>query len=315
MANTATGSLGKVAVVGTGAVGGFYGGLLARSGQEVHFLFRSDYEAALKKGLKVTLLEEPCDTFKVEPLRAYRDAGEIGPCDWVIVAAKSTANPKLIEVLTPLLHSQTAFLTLQNGMGNVEWLRSSFGSSRRIVSGLCFTCLNRVAPAEVVNYFPGYVQFGELVGTLSEEGQQIMNAFRKSGVSCKAAESLDEALWRKLCWNVPFNGLTVAAGGITTDLILADQELTRRARSLMEEIQAAAYAHGVEIEDAFLDQQFELTQPMGAYKPSSLIDFLGGREVEVEAIWGEPLHRGQAAGVDMPELQRLHSELTAIQLE
>ena len=186
-------------MVGTGAIGGFYGGLLARSGQEVHFLFRSDYEVALKQGLQVTLQEEPHDTFKVKPLLAYCDAKEMGPCDWIIVAAKSTANARLVEVLDPLLDSQSALLTLQNGMGNVEWLRSSFGSSRRIVAGLCFTCSNRVAPAEVVNYFPGYVQFGELVGPLSEEGQQIMNAFRQSGVSCKAAESLDEALWRKLC--------------------------------------------------------------------------------------------------------------------
>ena len=126
----------------------------------------------------------------------------------------------------------------------------------------------------------------------------------------REAASLDEALWRKLCWNVPFNGLSVAAGGITTDLILADAGLAGRARVLMEELQEAAAAHGVEIEDKFLDRQFSLTKPMGAYKPSSLIDFLAGREVEVESIWGEPLRRGEAAGVAMPELRRLYRELS-----
>ena len=179
MANSRTGSLGKVAIVGTGAIGGFYGGLLARSGQQVHFLFRSDYEVAKEQGLRVTLLDEPRDTFRVKPLLAYCDAGEIGPCDWIIVATKSTANPRLVEVLRPMLDAQTAMLTLQNGMGNVEWLRNSFGPSRRVVAGLCFTCSNRVAPAEVVNYFPGYVQFGEPVGPLSGEGQQVIKAFRE----------------------------------------------------------------------------------------------------------------------------------------
>ena len=305
------GSLGKVAVVGTGAVGGCYGGLLARSGQDVRFLFRSDYEAALEKGLRITIHGDKRDSFQVEPLRAYCEAGEIGISDWVIVATKSTANSSLAEVLRPLVGSGTALLTLQNGMGNVEWLAERFGSSRRVVAGLCFTCSNRVAPCEVENYFPGYVQFGELGGPLSEEGRAVMGAFRNAGIQCRAAESLDDALWRKLCWNVPFNGLTVVAGGITTDLILEDKELTHRARCLMEEIQAAAFAHGIQIENEFLDQQFTLTEPMGAYKPSSLIDFLAGREVEVEAIWGEPLRRGQAVGVAMPELDRLHGELKA----
>ena len=82
-----------------------------------------------------------------------------------------------------------------------------------------------------------------------------------------------------------------------------------RANKLMLEIQAAAKAYGVQIEDAFLDRQFELTKPMGPYKPSSLIDFLDGKPVEVNAIWGEALRRGQARGVSMPELEFLHEEL------
>tara|TARA_B100001964_G_scaffold244001_1_gene323823 strand:+ start:314 stop:1273 length:960 start_codon:yes stop_codon:yes gene_type:complete len=314
LASGATGSLGKVAVVGTGAVGGCYGGLLARSGQDVHFLFRSDYEAALEKGLRITMHGNERDSFRVEPLRAYCEASEIGICDWVIVATKSTANLTLAGVLQPLVGSETALLTLQNGMGNVEWLTENFGPSSRVVAGLCFTCSNRMAPCEVENFFPGYVQFGEPNGPLSEDGRAVMQAFQNAGIRCKSAESLDDALWRKLCWNIPFNGLTVAAGGITTDLILADRELTRRARCLMEEIQSAAFALGIEIENEFLEQQFTLTESMGAYKPSSLIDFLAGREVEVEAIWGEPLRRGQTVGVAMPELQRLHDQLkTAVE--
>jgi len=302
--------LGKVGLVGPGAVGGYYGGMLARAGADVRFLFRSTHDAVLRDGLTLVLHASGKERVPVEPMRGYRDAEEIGPCDWVIIAAKATANPSLGEILVPLVGDQTHLLTLQNGMGSVERLIELFGEQRTVAGGLCFTCINRTSPTVVESIFPGYVQFGQLGCSLDEEARSMMNAFGEAGVDVREAASLDEALWRKLCWNVPFNGLSVAAGGITTDLILADAELAGRARVLMEELQEAAAAHGVEIEDKFLDRQFTLTRPMGAYKPSSLIDFLAGREVEVESIWGEPLRRGEAADVSMPELRRLYRELS-----
>ncbi|MDP4693171.1 MAG: 2-dehydropantoate 2-reductase, partial [Opitutales bacterium] len=100
-------------------------------------------------------------------------------------------------------------------------------------------------------------------------------------------------------------------GGITTDKILADPELARRVRSLMEEVQSAAALAGYAISDSFLQGQIDVTTTMGAYQPSSLIDFLDGRAVEVEGIWGEPLRRGQALGAAMPELVKLYGEILA----
>jgi 2-dehydropantoate 2-reductase len=108
---------------------------------------------------------------------------------------------------------------------------------------------------------------------------------------------------------VPFNGLAIVGGGITTDLILADTSLAARARRLMQEVQAAAALSGHEIADSFLQGQFDVTERMGAYRPSSLIDFLEGRAVEVEAIFGEPLRRGKSLGLAMPELEQLYAAL------
>ena len=144
---------------------------------------------------------------------------------------------------------------------------------------------------------------------MNEDCLRMVAAFKDSGVRVRSVDSLDEALWRKLCWNVPFNGLAIAGGGITTDLILADQDLARRARALMLEVQKGAAAYGIEIEDTFIDRQFELTEPMGAYKPSSLLDYLKGKPVELNAIWGEALKRGQSKGVNMPELNLLLTQL------
>jgi 2-dehydropantoate 2-reductase len=112
--------------------------------------------------------------------------------------------------------------------------------------------------------------------------------------------------WKKLVWNVPFNGLSIVAGEISTDVIVSDEGLSRLARGLMEEIIAVAAAIGMEIESDFIDEQFALTRSMGEYKPSSLVDYLAGRTVEVGAIWGEPLRLGIEAGLDLPKLETLY---------
>jgi 2-dehydropantoate 2-reductase len=133
--------------------------------------------------------------------------------------------------------------------------------------------------------------------------------FAAAGVDCQAEASLESVLWKKLCWNIPFNGLSIAGGSITTDLILADPSLNERAYLLMKEVQSAANARGHGFEDAHIKRQFVVTAGMGPYRPSSLIDFVEGRDVEVEGIWGEPLRRGLAAGVKMPETEKLVAEI------
>jgi 2-dehydropantoate 2-reductase len=153
------------------------------------------------------------------------------------------------------------------------------------------------------------VRIGELVGPARERTRDLAARFGRAGVDCAAVDSLADALWRKLVWNVPFNGLSITAGGVTTDVILARPELFTQARELMREVRTGAAAVGVEIPEAFLQRQIDVTYPMGAYKPSSLIDFLAGREVEIEAIWGEPLRRALAGGVSLPRLGALYAQL------
>ena len=301
--------LGRIGVVGPGAIGGFYGGMLAQSGEDVHFLFRSTFDDIVRDGLTLVRQSEQGRSSKVGNLHAYHTPSSLGPCDWIIVAVKATANSALEEIIRPMLGPSTRLLTLQNGMGNVENLHRLFGEDRQVMAGLCFTCINRTSPSVIESLLPGYVQFGQLDGQLSKDAETMVQSFEASGIKVRRADSLDDALWRKLCWNIPFNGLAIAAGGITTDLILADSKLKKRAHDLMLEVQSAAYAHGVEIEDSFLNRQFELTEPMGPYRPSSLIDFLDGKPVEVDAIWGEPLRRGIAKKVLMPETEKLLNEL------
>lgn len=303
------------ALVGPGAIGLYYGGLLANSGLRLSILARSDAAALRARGICIRRCgpDRPASGKPLHVLpHAVADTPQtIGAVDAVLITAKATANAPVADALEPLVTpGKTVLLTLQNGIGNAEFFRARFPENP-VLAGLCFVCVNRIAPATVENYLPGRVEIGSLGDAFEAEASSAVGRFREAGVKAAFAPALDRALWKKLCWNVPFNGLAIAAGGITTERILGDPELARRARRLMEEIRLIAAKRGHRIEDRFIEGQFEVTTSMGAYRPSSLIDFLAGRAVEVDAIWGQALRIGQGAGVDLPELQKLYREICA----
>lgn len=308
----------RFGLVGPGAIGLYYGGLLAQAGVGLHVLARSDFEVLEASGICMRMLDPQTDTLMceavVKPEQVAQTAGEIGLMDCVVIAAKSTVNGDLVESLKSLVEpGRTVILTLQNGMGNSEFFAEHFPDNPILV-GLCFVCVNRTGAGVVENYLPGRVEFGSLEDRWPELVESVARLFELGGSRATVSENLDAALWRKLCWNVPFNGLAIAEGGLTTDLILADRGLRMRARLLMEEVRAAAAKAGHRISDRFIEGQFEVTETMGAYRPSSLIDFLDGRPVEVDAIWGEPLRRGEVLNVEMPELRKLLATLDELLL-
>jgi 2-dehydropantoate 2-reductase len=297
----------KIGIVGTGAIGGWYAALLAEAGHEVHCLARTDFKTIQDNGL--TIRNKGQERI-VRVTSASPDAGAIGPCDLIVVTIKSTSNHALPELVRPLLGPTSIVVTLQNGMGNVEALAKLL-PVERVVAGLCFVCINRLAPAVIDTSLAGYVRMAAATGSINTAVETCVATFAAAGVDCQAEASLESVLWKKLCWNIPFNGLSIAGGSITTDLILANPTLNERAYVLMKEVQAAAVARGHGFEEAHIKRQFVVTVGMGPYRPSSLIDFVEGRDVEVEGIWGEPLRRGLAAGVQMPETEKLVAEIKA----
>lgn len=291
----------SVAVVGAGAVGLYYGGRLAEAGGDVRFLVRSDHDALRSDGLCV---ESVHGDFKLPEPVVFRSSAEIGAVDLVIVAWKTTANDRLAEVLPPLLDPHTEVLTLQNGLGNCEALAAIAGPER-VLGGQCFVCLNRTGPGVVKHLAGGRVTLGEWRPGVSGRAVELARRFKDAGVPATAVPDLERAQWEKLVWNIPFNGLSVAEGGVTTDTLLASPSGEAELRALMEETIAAARALGHPLEDSLVGFQIERTRPMGPYRTSSMIDFVEGREVEVDSIWREPLRRGTAAGVAMPHLEKL----------
>jgi 2-dehydropantoate 2-reductase len=294
-------SFSSVAVVGAGAIGLYYGALLAAAGEDLRFLLRSDYDAVKAGGIR---LDSVAGDLHLPQVVGHRDSAGIGPVDLVIVAWKATSNPLLDRVLPPLLHPGTQVLTLQNGLGNCEQIARITGADR-VLGAMCFVCLNRISPGHVRHTAGGRISVGELAPDGRGRAEEIARRFAAAGIPCEATPRLAEAQWKKLVWNIPFNGLAIAEGGVTTAALLARPEVESEIRALMAEVIAAARAQGLALDDSLIDFNVERTRPMGPYRPSSMIDFVEGREIEFDAIWGEPLSRALAAGVEMPRLTRL----------
>lgn len=299
----------RIAIVGAGALGGYYGARLALAGQDVRFLLRSELAAVRARGLT---LREKDATRHLARVAAFGTTAEIGPVDLVIITLKTTANGSLAALLPPLLHERTAVLTLQNGLGNEELLAGLIGADR-VLGGLCYIGVTRGEPGELRGFHtPGAITLGEFGRPAGDRARALAELLASAGMKLRVVDRLAEARWQKLIWNIPFNGLAIARGGITTDRILDDPVIAAEVRPLMDEVAAAGRALGFEVTEKFIQAQLDVTPPMGAYAPSSLVDFLAGREIEVDAIWGEPLRRAQAAGLPMPRLARLYRELQAV---
>jgi 2-dehydropantoate 2-reductase len=314
----------RIAVVGCGAVGSFYGARILRAGvHQVHFLLRSDYEVVRRNGVFIESVE---GDFHVHPFCAAKPE-EIGPSDVVIIALKTTANDQFRTLLTPLAGQDTVFITLQNGLGSDEQLAALFGPDN-ILGGLCFVCLNRIAPGHIRHIAHGRIVMGEFSRPVSTRTTAMADIFRQAGIKCDITDNLARARWEKLVWNVPFNGLGVAGAAgyeavvtghlpkgtipgpcLPTDVLLADPKWFKLVCELMGEIIATANAQGFNIPSSWADENIQRTRLMGAYRASTLIDFEQGRPLELESMFLRPLQAAKDANVPTPRLAALCSVL------
>ncbi len=291
----------RIAILGAGAVGLYYGGRLASAGEDIHFVVRSDHEALTRDGLSCKSIH---GDFTLPHIQTHRNSAQIGPVDLVIVTWKATANQHLRSALPPLLHDKTRVLTLQNGLGNCEAIAELSGPER-VLGGLCFVCINRHNAGHIVHSGGGKVSIGAWHPDSGQHALGVTNMMRAADIKAHHVERLEAAQWEKLIWNIPFNGLSVAEGGVTTDVLLADPQKVDEIRGLMAEVIAVARALGHTLSPQLADDNIERTRPMGPYRTSSMIDFVEGRVLEVGSIWEEPLRRAQAAGIAMPKLEAL----------
>ena len=299
----------RYAVIGTGAIGGYYGCKLARSGQELHFLLRSDYEYVKTNGLQV----DSCDgSFHIDRVNAYDNTADMPPCDVVMVCLKSVNNGKLKEMLPPLLHPGTLVLLIQNGIGVEEDVQRDFPDVQ-LAAGLAFICSSKTEPGVVSHQCYGSINLANYSCRDERLFQAVADEFRQAGIQTGVVE-YQEARWKKAVWNMPFNGMTVALN-TRTDLLLKTPATRQLIRDLMMEVVGAARHLGVKgVDEAFVEKMISMTDEMTPYSPSMKLDFDFHRRMEIHYLYTRPIEIARQAGFPMPKLEMLEAELKFLEV-
>ena len=310
------------AIIGTGAIGGFYGARLQQAGCDVHFLLRSDYGHVRQSGLKVDSIE---GDFALPQVKAYRDPAALPPVDVAIVALKTTRNHQLCELL-PQIKPGGAILSLQNGFGVEGAIAQQLTEKNlpipAILGGLCFICSNKVGPGHF-----RHLDYGRILIGAHQETQQpclpttlmksIVADFTLASIEVATTDDLPMARWQKLVWIVPFNGLSVVLDA-TTEAMIADEGVRSLITNLMQEVVTLANAWGKRHSPSFprqlsgdiITKMQTHTETMPPYRTSMKIDFDESRPLEIETILGNPIREANKLAVPVPNMQMLYQQLS-----
>lgn len=299
----------RIAILGAGAVGAYYGGRLAQHGRNVSFYTRSDCATLRQQGLTVQSLRGDF-VLSAGQVKAFDNPADIGPVDLVIVTLKATAKSSYADLVRPLLHARTAIFCLQNGLGNEEEFARHFGADR-VLGAIAFVCINRIAPAAISHTAHGLLRLGEFNRPISDRLRAIATMFKECNIECDLTDDLRHARWEKLIWNIPFNGLGAMLDR-STDQLLAAPGGVELIAQIMAEVVEGARAVGVTLDPALIEKNITRTYRMGAYHTSMQLDRRAGRALELDAIFAEPLQQANQGGAHLPRIASMLDYLRLI---
>ncbi len=297
-------------IIGMGAIGGYYGGRLAKAGREVHFLAHSDYQYVLQNGLRV----DSCDgDFCLPHINAYATQKDMPKTDVIIVGLKSVKNHDVLpELLRPIVHQNSIVILIQNGIGLEDDLQNVF-PGLQIVAGLAFICSAKVGAGHVSHQCYGSINLGNY-SCQQEKFEVLLQDMTDAGIQAAEVPYL-EARWKKAVWNMPFNGMTVALN-TSTDKLLKNPATRQLIYDQMMEVIGAANALGVHtLTSEFADKMMQMTDEMVPYSPSMKLDFDYHRPMEIEYLYSRPIAEAKKVGFEMPKLAMLEAELKFIEAQ
>jgi len=287
----------RIAVLGSGGIGGYYGALLAKAGHDVSFIARGAHlEAMQRRGLTVRTPDGE-STIRVT---AAADTASVGPVDLVLFCVKSYDTEPAAQALKPLIARDTAVVTLQNGVDNVAAIAGVAGT-RAVLPGAVYVALQLAGPGVVVRTGgEGKIVFGEPAGPLTDRVQRIASAFEASGIPHEVSTGIERVLWTKFLFITGVGGVTaLARSGIGP--LLASLEGRALLAASCEEIAAVARAERVLLPADTVDLAIEQAATLPPQWRSSMArDLDAGRRLEVEALSGAVVRRGLKLGVPTP---------------
>ena len=297
----------RIAVMGAGAIGGYFGAKLALSGQEVHFIARGKHLDELQRsGLRVESVD---GDFAVAPgpggVLATADPAAVGPVDIVMFCVKSYDTEVAAEQLAPMIGPSTGVISLQNGIDNEEKLVARLGPDH-VMGGVAFIFAQRSGPG-VIRHTGGArrIVFGELDGTSSTRASAFLEACQRAGFPAEISPDIRAALWSKFAFICAQAGLT-AAVRLSIGEIRDAPESWALFRRVVDEALAVARAEGIDLPADQADRLVAMAAGLEADGRSSLHDDLvAGRRMELDALLGELVRRGRLHAIDVSASEAL----------
>jgi 2-dehydropantoate 2-reductase len=301
----------KILIMGTGGVGGYYGGLLAQQGREVTFIARGAHlDTIRREGLKVKSVH---GDFTVFPANATEDPIEAGEMDLILFCVKTYNTDEAARAIRSNVGPQTIIMSLQNGIDAAERIGSIVGMEH-ILGGVTWLSSAVEAPGTIrqVSRFRRIV-FGELAGGLSPRTESIFEAFKNTDITVDASEDIQKVLWTKLVFITAISSL-----GSITRLPLGDYRAIPETRSLltniMEEVESVARAENVQLDDDVVEKWLEFIDNSAPHiKPSMQLDIESGHRTELESMIGVVGRKGHELGVPTPAIDYVYASLLPIE--
>lgn len=297
------------AIIGSGALGGFYGAKLQKAGLEVHFLLHSDYHHVLQNGL---IIKSKDGDFKLSQVNAYNNTNEMPKCDVILIGLKTTQNNLLAKFLPPLLKENTVVLLLQNGLSAEPEVAKIVGE-QRLIGGISHLASNKLSFGYIHHIDDGSIRIGRYArnyqfAKITNKMREITHDFEISGVPVYLTEDLLLERWKKLVWNIPYNSLSVILDARTNE-IMGNANTINLVVEIMQEVLEGAKSCQRQIPDSYIQKMLDHTKKLQPYLTSMKIDYERRRPLEIEGIIGNPLRMAREAGIKLPKMGMLYQQL------
>ena len=302
----------RIAVFGSGSVGGYFGGRLAHAGEDVVFIARDEHlKAMLTDGLRVDSIN---GDFVVQPVNATEDPSKVGNADLVLVGVKAWQVSEAAEAMQPMIGAQTMVLPLQNGLEAPAQLSAVLGS-QHVLGGLCGLFCYVAGPGHIVHAGTDpFVKFGELDNRRSERIEKLLDIFTRAGVNADIPADIQVAMWLKFMLITVWSGM----GAITRSpagIWRSQPETRRMAECGLQEIMDVAEARGITLPEKAIQTTMSVYDGLVPKSTASLQrDVMEGRPSELEAQIGAVVRFGQEAGVATPQHTFIYHSLLPLEL-
>jgi 2-dehydropantoate 2-reductase len=286
----------RIAVMGSGAVGGYFGAKLAAAGNPVAFIARGKHLAAMHaSGLRVN---SPNGDLEIRQAQFTDRPETLGQVELVLFCVKSYDTESAAKSIAPLLSERSQILSLQNGIDNPDKLARIYGANK-VLPGVVYIGAQLSAPGIITHSIGGKIIFGQMDGAVGDSAKDLLRALTAAGIPSEASAAIRQVQWRKLLWNAPFCAISCLSRANTREIV-GSASLSRLARDCMVEVQAAARTQDIELPPSLFDEVMSFSRAMGEFKPSMLQDLEAGKPLEYDAFNGVIVNALEANGQAAP---------------